>query len=686
MSDTSSSDGEVEGMPFSMHDILISDLIFEDSSFARGAFGRMVKADYFGVTVCVKILKKQKKKELSKFIHREMAALKTLSHPNLVQFIGLTDKGNEFCLVTEFISGGTLRKLLKDRSINIPWPLRVQIAVDIASAMTYLHSRKIMHRDLKSKNLLVGDNWKVKICDFGFARSVHDKKKAAALTFCGTEEYMAPEVIFGMEYDERAEVYSYGLLLCEIMTRQKVEETVPRTSNTNYGLDHQEFTSHVPRDCPLELLQLAFLCTEFEPKNRPEFREITQLLREIKQNVNTSASPVFGQYAPGGGQPNANPAASPQQQPVHQNHQQPSAPQHQQQHANNSHHNQQAHNMPAQPAAPAPSARTPSPPVAVSPHPVTTTTSTNHQSPAPAVVNPPPTQEFTPLPPPITLSGDDLLPPPPEQSVPELPHQNGNNKPTSPTPIRNPQIERPSNMRRSPSAPIPMPNKSPAVGAKASGSNLKDTTNAKPPPGVRVVSKEVPASAKLGRPAPTKTSPAPISQVVRATPPTQASKPAAGTTNEFDAGNRPSANTFPTPKVVPSTPSPSSPALPSSPPSSTVGMRSKPAATATATTTVVSPRTAVAPAPTAKAPASVSPVVPPPKSGTASPTPPKSGVPVLPKVPSSVGVSSPNGSPRTAATAVPGSAKDRPIPQPAPPARTGRTGLPFEGVPQDKKR
>lgn len=79
MSDSSpsSSDSEaVEGMPFSMHDINIADLLFEDSSFARGAFGRMVKADYFGVTVCVKILKKQKKKELAKFVHREMAALK----------------------------------------------------------------------------------------------------------------------------------------------------------------------------------------------------------------------------------------------------------------------------------------------------------------------------------------------------------------------------------------------------------------------------------------------------------------------------------------------------------------------------------------------------------------------------------------------------------------------------------
>jgi hypothetical protein len=79
MSDSSpsSSDNEVvDGMPFSMHDLNIGDLIFEDSSFARGAFGRMVKADYFGVTVCVKILKKQRKKELAKFVHREMAALK----------------------------------------------------------------------------------------------------------------------------------------------------------------------------------------------------------------------------------------------------------------------------------------------------------------------------------------------------------------------------------------------------------------------------------------------------------------------------------------------------------------------------------------------------------------------------------------------------------------------------------
>lgn len=84
---------------------------------------------------------------------------------------------------------------------------------------------------------------------------------------------------------------SYGLLMCEVIMRRKVEETTPRTNATNYGLDHQAFRQKIPNDCSPDLLKLAFMCTEYKPENRPDFREIANYLREIKQQAAQGFTP-----------------------------------------------------------------------------------------------------------------------------------------------------------------------------------------------------------------------------------------------------------------------------------------------------------------------------------------------------------------------------------------------------------
>jgi len=170
---------------------------------------------------------------------------------------------------------------------DVPWHVRISFALDVASAMAFLHSRHIIHRDLKSKNLLLTENLKVKLCDFGFARSIKDRRQMKHMTLCGTEEYMAPEVIFGMDYDQRAEVYSFGLLMCEIITRQKIEETVPRTPATKFGLDVKAYRAIVSSDCPPAFLECALKCAAFEPGNRIDFREATKLLRALKEEFGT---------------------------------------------------------------------------------------------------------------------------------------------------------------------------------------------------------------------------------------------------------------------------------------------------------------------------------------------------------------------------------------------------------------
>ncbi|KAJ3124790.1 hypothetical protein HK100_011115, partial [Physocladia obscura] len=89
--------------------------------------------------------------------------------------------------------------------------------MDVAKAIAYLHSRGIIHRDLKSDNLLVTENKRIKVCDFGFSRPYPtNAQETRRLSFCGTDAYMAPEIILCMEFDQKVDIFSYGVILCEL--------------------------------------------------------------------------------------------------------------------------------------------------------------------------------------------------------------------------------------------------------------------------------------------------------------------------------------------------------------------------------------------------------------------------------------------------------------------------------------
>ena len=94
-------------------------------------------------------------------------------------------------------------------------------------------------------------NWKVKICDFGFARAATSKE---FMTLCGTDEWMAPEISLGEKYDDRADIYSFGMILTELILRDNPPTRVP---GTMYGYDEKEFLAAVPKDCPPELLTVS---------------------------------------------------------------------------------------------------------------------------------------------------------------------------------------------------------------------------------------------------------------------------------------------------------------------------------------------------------------------------------------------------------------------------------------------
>lgn len=171
-------------------------------------------------------------------------------------------------------------------------PLRhsevLKIALDVARGMDYLHQMRIIHRDLKAANLLLDDNGIVKIGDFGVARIIALGGCMTAET--GTYRWMAPEVIEHRPYDCKADVFSFGVLLWELLTGE-----VPYHGMTPLqaavGVVQKDLRPVIPVSCPSNLAQVMRRCWDKHPVRRPGFRELLPLLQEIYDELRDRESP-----------------------------------------------------------------------------------------------------------------------------------------------------------------------------------------------------------------------------------------------------------------------------------------------------------------------------------------------------------------------------------------------------------
>ncbi|ELR22246.1 protein kinase domain containing protein [Acanthamoeba castellanii str. Neff] len=162
-----------------------------------GGFGEVYRALWKGTEVAVKVMASEKaSKDMERSFKDEVRVMTALRHPNVVLFMAACTKPPKMCIVMEFMSLGSLYDLLHNELIpEIPFALKVKVAYQASKGMHFLHSSGIVHRDLKSLNLLLDSKWNVKVSDFGLTKFKEDMKKGDAKNMVGSVHWTAPEIL-----------------------------------------------------------------------------------------------------------------------------------------------------------------------------------------------------------------------------------------------------------------------------------------------------------------------------------------------------------------------------------------------------------------------------------------------------------------------------------------------------------
>lgn len=283
-----------------------------------GSFGEVWKGIYSGSDIAVKRLHTYiPEAETDTFIN-EIRLIMGLRHPNIIQFIGTSEiPGFGLSAVTEYMAQGDLTSVLKrsrdSELLPMTWEgTKIHIALGIALGLAYLHGldRPVIHRDLKSRNILISDSYQAKLTDFGLSRCV---STSSTMTVVGSNLWLAPEMIRGEKFTEKADVFSFGVVLTELDTAQlpyanimnappasntttteQASHHQPRSGLSGIALAHQvayqNLRPQLSVTCLPKIKALAEWCMHPHPISRPCATEALKLLREVSHELSASSS------------------------------------------------------------------------------------------------------------------------------------------------------------------------------------------------------------------------------------------------------------------------------------------------------------------------------------------------------------------------------------------------------------
>ncbi|KAG4206542.1 hypothetical protein ERO13_A03G017604v2 [Gossypium hirsutum] len=250
----------------------------------QGSYAVVYRGIWNGSDVAVKVYFAGEYKESTLLDYKkEIDIMRKLRHPNVLLFMGAVYSQERLAIVTEFLPRGSLFKALHKNNQALDVKRRMRMALDVARGMNYLHHRNppIVHRDLKSSNLLVDRNWNVKVGDFGLSRW----KNGTFLTTKsgrGTPQWMAPEVLRNEPSNEKSDVFSFGVILWELMT-----VSIPWNNLNSLQVvgvvGFMDRRLELPEGLDPQIESIISDCWQSNPENRPSFEDIINRMTGIVQ-------------------------------------------------------------------------------------------------------------------------------------------------------------------------------------------------------------------------------------------------------------------------------------------------------------------------------------------------------------------------------------------------------------------
>ncbi|KAL3345884.1 hypothetical protein AABB24_024696 [Solanum stoloniferum] len=254
-----------------------------ENKVASGSFGDLYKGTYCSQEVAIKVLKPENlNMDMVKEFSQEVFIMRKIRHKNVVQFIGACTRSPNLCIVTEFMTRGSIYTFLHKQRGAFKLPTLLKVAIDVSKGMSYLHQNNIIHRDLKTANLLMDEHGVVKVGDFGVARVQTQTGVMTAET--GTYRWMAPEVIEHKPYDHKADVFSFGIVLWELLTGE-IPYAYLTPLQAAIGVVQQGLRPTIPKSTHPKLAELLEKCWQQDPTQRPDFSEILDILKQLIREV-----------------------------------------------------------------------------------------------------------------------------------------------------------------------------------------------------------------------------------------------------------------------------------------------------------------------------------------------------------------------------------------------------------------